>query len=201
MDNKINGVWFREVPKTMKKTVVVLSIGIAALAFTARAAEEVVEMEARTDTAQEGMYLLIVSKPLAKNSPMGDAFMVLANGESLAALEVEIAYGMRLGRGGVTLAEMSAEDVAAVRASESGQPARVWAVRIDQAQHDKLEDLFGEWILIEEFDILLSNAILDVTQEALKIIGYKRSYRSGLMSPHVMNYYLDIATINRKHKV
>lgn len=171
-------------------------------AFGAMAGAEVLtEYDAREDTSQEGLYLLFVSKPVSENSPAGDAFMTLGKGASPTEVDAEIHYGMIIQRGIPKLREITDEEAAAVRSAEGGQPTLVSAVRVDEAQYEQLKSWLTEWSKKEKFDIQEANALLDCTQEALSILDFKRPYRSGLMVPHVMNYYGDIQIINRKQAV
>lgn len=164
-------------------------------------AEMLTEYEGREDTSQDGMYLLFVSRPVSENSPAGDAFMVLGKGESPSEIEAEINYGILIQRGIPKLRALTDEEVAGVRSAEGGQPVLVSAVRVDEAQYAKLKAWLTEWSQKETFDIPEGNAFLDCTQEALTMVGFKRPYRAGLLTPHIMNYFGDIQIVNRKQAV
>lgn len=184
----------------MKKTILALAAAVTAFGGTAFA-EVLTEYEARTDTAQSGLYLVFVSRPVAENAPTGDAFMTLGKGDSPSAVTAEINYGIRVVEGIPKLGTITDEDAAAIRASEGPLPTLVSAVRIDQAQYDQVKALLDEWAAKTSFDIPDENALLDCTQEAVGKIGFKRPYRAGLLAPHIMNYYGDIKTVNRKKAV
>lgn len=179
--------------------------GLAAaigLAFSVAAwAEMLTEYEGRNDTSQDGMYLLFVSRPVSENSPAGDAFMTLGKGETPSEVISEINYGILIERGIPKLRAITDEEAAGVRSSEGGQPTLVSAVRVDQAQYDELKAWLEEWAAKESFDIPEGNAFLDCTQEALTTVGFKRPYRAGLLTPHIMNYFGDIQIVNRKKAV
>ena len=184
----------------MKKSMVAIAAAVMALGSVA-SAETLTEYEARVDTAKGGLYLLFVSRAVSEDAPMGDAFMILGKGESPAAVTAEINYGIRLDRGIPKLGKISDEDAAAIRASAGPQPVMVSAVRVDQAQYDEVKSLLDEWAAKTAFDIPEANALLDCTQEAIRAIGFKRPYRAGLLTPHLMNYYGDIQIVNRKRAV
>lgn len=180
-------------------TIVATAIGL--LLSTLAVSETITEYDARNDTSDEGLYLLFVSKPVSEDSPAGDAFMTLGTGESPTNLDAYIHYGIIIDRGVPKLRPVTDEEAAAVRSSEEGQPTLVSAVRVDQAQYDQLKAWFDEWAAKESFGITEANALLDCTQEALSMVGFDRPYRSGLMIPHIMNYYGDIQIVNRKKAV
>lgn len=164
-------------------------------------AETITEYEARTDTTQDGMYVLFVSRPVSENSPAGDAFMTLGKGASVAEIAADINYGIIIERGIPKLRALTDEEAASIRTSESAQPVLVSAVRIDQAQYDQIKSWLDEWAAKTTFDIPEANAFLDCTQEVIGVIGFKRPYRAGLLTPHIMNYYGDIQIVNRKKAV
>lgn len=164
-------------------------------------AEMLTEYDGRNDTSQDGLYLLFVSRPVSEDSPAGDAFMTLGKGETPSEVTSEINYGIVIQRGIPKLRVITDEEAAEVRSSEEGQPTLVSAVRVDQEQYDELKAWLEEWSEKESFDIPEGNALLDCTQEALTTVGFKRPYRAGLLTPHIMNYYGDIQIVNRKKAV
>lgn len=184
----------------MKKAMLTLTLTALALGL-AHAAETLTEYEARTDTTQGGLYVLFVSRPVSETAPMGDAFMTIGKGATPAEVVAELNYGIIIERGIPKLRALTDEEAAGIRTSEGTQPTLVSAVRVDQAQYDKTKAWLDEWAAKTSFDIPEANAFLDCTQEVLGYIGFKRPYRAGLLTPHIMNYYGDIQITNRKNAV
>jgi hypothetical protein len=178
-----------------------LSVAAAVAFSTVCGAEMLTEYEARNDTSQDGMYLLFVSRPVSENAPAGDAFMTLGKGETPSDLTPETHFGIIVNRGIPKLRQITDDEASAIRNSEEGQPVLVSAVRVDQAQYDEISAWLTDWCSKESFDIQDANALLDCTQEVLRMVGFDWPYRSGLMVPHIMNYYGDIQITNRKMAV
>lgn len=185
----------------MKSTIVTLGIACAiAAVWPAAAAVNTTELDARTDMADSGKYLLFVSKPVKEDAPMGDGFFAIGKGDSPDSVDVDSAYGMFLKEGRQpTVAVVSDERIATLMSSDSGADVQLTAVRIDAGQYEQIAELIDKWAQVESFDILPVNAALDATQEAISIVGFKRPYRSGLGMPNLMLYFADIPVINRKH--
>lgn len=183
------------------KKFFVAAIAMAAGFGTASSAETLTEYEGRNDTSQDGLYVLFVSRPVSENSPAGDAFMTLGKGATPSEVTPEIHYGMIIDRGIPKLRQITDDEASAIRSSEESEPVLVSAVRVDQKQYDEILAWLTEWSNKTSFDIQEANAFLDCTQEVLRVVGFDWPYRSGLMVPHVMNYYGDIQIVNRKKAV
>mgnify|MGYP006969408959 FL=1 len=183
------------------KRIIGTAVALGLLVGGVAVAEALTEYEGRNNTSEDGMYVLFVSRPVSENSPAGDAFMTLGKCETPGEVTPEIHYGMYIDRGIPKLRQITDEEATGIRGSEDGQPVLVSAVRVDQAQYDEILAWLQDWSKKESFDIQVANAFLDCTQEVLRVVGFDWPYRSGLMIPHIMNYYGDIQIVNRKKAV
>ncbi len=179
--------------KAMKSYV---CAGLAVLAFAmgsaAVGAEKLLELDATGGTST-GHWVMVVSKAMAPNAPTGLAAMAVGNGDTL-----EQAYGMSIAAGKPAVGAVSEDVIKAERASDREPVTTTIVVKVTAEQHDAVKKIIGDWSAIKEHVDPLNDVTVNFAQEVIAALKMKRAFRGGLAPINPVQYFADLATVNRK---
>jgi hypothetical protein len=177
----------------MKKYV---CAGLAALVFAfgpgALAAEKLLELDA-SGGKTAGQWVMIVSKAMAPNAPTGLAAVAVGNGDKF-----EGAYGFNMAAGKPVDSAVTEDAIKAERASDKAPEATVILVKVSAEQHDAVKKIVDKWSAIKEYSDPPNDVAVNFVQEVIGALKMNRAYRTGLAPVNPIQYYGDLAVVNRK---
>src|SRR5262245_2081418 len=125
----------------MKKFV---CAGLALVAFAfgpaALAAEKLLELDAASGKST-GQWVMIVSRAMAPNAPMGLAAVAVGNGTKF-----EAAYGLNVVAGKPTASAVTEEIIKAERTSDKAPDASTIMLKVTAEQHDAVKKIIDAWV-------------------------------------------------------
>ncbi len=136
---------------------------------------------------------MIVSKAMAPNAPTGLAAMAVGNGNKF-----EAAYGMSIAAGAPVVAAVGEDVIKAERASDREPVTTTIMVKVTAEQHDAVKKTIDTWSAIKEHQDPLNDVAVNFAQEVIDALKMKRAFRGGLAPINPVQYFADLATVNRK---
>lgn len=175
------------------KSLCAFSIAFSLLAAPAVfAAEKVVELDASGGTAA-GAWVMIFSKAMSPNAPMGTAAVAVGDGDKF-----EGAFGMSIEAAKPVVSTISQEKIKEERASEKVPEATTVMIKVSAEQHDAVKKIIEAWGAKKDFIDPPNDLAVNFVQEIVDALGMKRAYRTGLAPVNPIQYYGDLAVVNRK---
>jgi len=176
----------------MQRACAGLMVAVVALCPAVFAAEKVTEIDA-SGGKSTGHWVIFLSKGAAANAPIGTAAAVVGHGDS-----IEGAFGMNVQGGKPVASAISADVVKAERASEKEPGAITLIVKVTADQHAAVKKIIETWSAIAEHNDAPNDVAVNFAQEVIDALGMKRAYRTGLAPVNPIQYFGDLAVVNRK---
>ena len=176
----------------MKKILVLTAAAFVFGTTGAFAAEKLVKLDASGGNAKDH-WVMFVSKAMAPAAPAGTAAVAVGQGDKF-----EGAFGMSVVGGKPVASAVSEETVKSERASDKEPIASTMIIAVTAEQHDEVKALVEKWSAIEEHTDAPNNVTANFVVDVVDALGMKRAYRSGLQPVNPIQYFEDLAVLNRK---
>jgi hypothetical protein len=176
----------------MKPSIALSAIAFALCASTGFAAENLVELDASGGKAKDH-HVIFVSKAMAQDAPAGTAAVAAYAGDKF-----EGAFGMSVQAGKPVASAVSEDVIKSERASEKEPATSTMVIAVSDEQYSEVKALIEKWSAIEEHIDAPNNVTANFVVAVVDALGMKRAYRSGLQPVNPIQYFEDLAVINRK---
>lgn len=156
-------------------------------------------VDVRGDTTIEDHYVVFTQRSTGGRGS-SDAFVVAGMGKSDRELSGGASYGLYTAEDGVRHGTISQETIGKVRGATGDKEATSLILKVDHEQFMAVTKVLKEWAAKDDLKGSPDFITMDITEAAVKRIGIKQPYRSGLSGGNTRSYYADLYTITREKK-